>query len=107
MTSRFNPRDPASPEKDETVDAAGNSVIAPAVPTPVIVKLLGFTLAMITLPIGTYFATVHSIFKGNHTFAGATAAVVANIVLIGYIIVAFRDDQSEQQAAAGKEKKTE
>lgn len=30
----------------------------------VIFKLLGFTFAMITLPIGTYFMTVNTIFKG-------------------------------------------
>lgn len=31
----------------------------------VIVKLLGFTFAMITLPIGLYFLTVKTIFKGE------------------------------------------
>ena len=46
-------------------------------------------------------------FVGNSTFAGATAAVMANVVLIGYIIVAFNDDQSEQLAAVEKEKKSE
>ena len=30
----------------------------------VIVKLLGFTFAMAALPIGSYFATVHTVFKG-------------------------------------------
>ncbi len=30
----------------------------------VIYKLLGFTLAMVAAPIGTYFMTVNTIFKG-------------------------------------------
>lgn len=30
----------------------------------VIYKLLGFTLAMAVLPIGSYFATIHTVFKG-------------------------------------------
>ena len=34
----------------------------------VIAKLLGFTFAMITLPIGTYFLTVNTIFSGIHQF---------------------------------------
>lgn len=58
-------------EKDDRVGsspAAGEkSNITPAVPMEVIIKLLGFTLAMVVLPIGTYFATVDFIFKG--TFA--------------------------------------
>jgi len=33
---------------------------------------------------------------GNSTFAGATAAIMANVVLVAYVIVAMREDQSEQ-----------
>jgi len=32
----------------------------------VIVKLLGFTFAMVVLPIGSYFLTVNTIFKGPY-----------------------------------------
>ncbi|KAL1878661.1 vacuolar ATPase assembly integral membrane protein vma21 [Diaporthe australafricana] len=88
-------------EKDDIVGAspaAGTqSSIAPAVPMDVIVKLLAFTFAMIVVPIGSYFVTVNTIFKGNSTFAGATAAIMANVVLIAYVIVAMREDQSEQE----------
>lgn len=42
---------------------------------------------------------------GNSTFAGATAAIMANVVLVGYIIVAMREDQSEAIEAAERERK--
>ncbi|KAK3695089.1 VMA21-like domain-containing protein [Podospora appendiculata] len=96
-------------EKDDRIGSspAANekSNITPAVPTAVIVKLLAFTFAMIILPIGSYFATVDTIFKGNSTFAGALAAVMANVVLIGYVIAAMKEDQSDQLEESAREKK--
>lgn len=89
----------------------------------VIYKLLAFTAAMIVGPIGTYFLTLNTIFGGlsgrsffhchafteyyvgNSTFAGATAAFMANVVLIAYVIVAMREDESEKAAAEEKAKK--
>merc|ERR1712130_27971 len=53
------------------------SNISPAVPGSVIAKLLGFTFAMVTLPLGSYFASVNTIFGGNSTYAGALAALMA------------------------------
>ncbi|KAG9238364.1 VMA21-like domain-containing protein [Amylocarpus encephaloides] len=88
-----------------TSKANEKSSIAPAVPAHVIYKLLGFTLAMIVGPIGFYFASLNTLFGGNSTYAGASAAIVANIVLMGYVIVAFREDQSEAMEAAEKERK--
>ncbi|KAK4447608.1 VMA21-like domain-containing protein [Podospora aff. communis PSN243] len=88
-------------EKDDRIGsspAAGEkSNITPAVPMAVIMKLLAFTFAMIVIPIGSYFATVNTLFKGNSTYAGALAAIMANVVLIGYIVVAMNEDQSEQE----------
>ena len=88
----------------------------------VIYKLLGFTLAMIAGPIGTYFLTLNTIFKGclsrvphvstslrlcsgNSTWAGATAAIMANVVLIAYVIVAMKEDESEKLEAEQRAKK--
>ncbi|KAI1756591.1 hypothetical protein F4782DRAFT_272961 [Xylaria castorea] len=80
------------------------SSTAPAVPMDVIMKLLAFTLAMIVIPIGSYFVTINTIFGGNSTYAGALAAILANVVLVGYIIVAMNEDQSDQLEAEKKKK---
>ncbi|KAJ9164588.1 hypothetical protein NKR19_g1206 [Coniochaeta hoffmannii] len=96
-------------EKDDHMGsspaASEKSSIAPAVPTDVILKLLAFTFAMIVAPIGSYFLTVDMVFGGNSTYAGALAAIVANVVLVGYVVVAMREDQSERQGGGTKEGK--
>ncbi|KAG0133252.1 hypothetical protein HOY82DRAFT_556649 [Tuber indicum] len=76
-----------------------NDTKGPAVPGSVIAKLLLFTLAMVVAPLGSYFLTVNTVFSGNTTFAGATAAVVANVVLITYVLVAMAEDTKEQGEA--------
>jgi hypothetical protein len=43
---------------------------------------------------------------GNATYAGATAALTANVVLLAYVVVAMKEDQSEAIEAAEKEKKS-
>ncbi|PTB64164.1 hypothetical protein BBK36DRAFT_1124714 [Trichoderma citrinoviride] len=80
-------------EKDDTAQEKSN--ISPAVPKDVIYKLLGFSAAMIIVPIGSYFMTVHTVFNGNSSLAGGMAAVLANVVLISYIIVAMKEDQTD------------
>jgi hypothetical protein len=82
---------------------------------------MGFTFAMMILPIGTYFFSVNLVFRGelgcifpqfrhwlcagNATYAGGLAALMANVVLIAYVVMAFKDDQAEQAEEAGKSKK--
>jgi hypothetical protein len=51
---------------------------------------------MFAAPISMYFLTVNSIFKGNSSYAGGFAALTANVVLAGYIVVAVMEDQGEQ-----------
>lgn len=60
---------------------------------------------MAGLPIGSYFATVNTVFGGNSTYAGGFAAVMANVVLIAYVVVAMREDQSDRLEAEKKGKK--
>ncbi|PWW78820.1 hypothetical protein C7212DRAFT_304758 [Tuber magnatum] len=76
---------------------AKNDCGGPAVPGSIITKLLLFTLAMVVAPLGSYFVTVNTVFSGNTTFAGATAAVVANLVLITYVLVAIAEDTRGQE----------
>ncbi|KAK4499478.1 hypothetical protein PRZ48_009993 [Zasmidium cellare] len=104
-TQRIRTTEKTHLDQDET-KAEVKSNITPAVPSSVIAKLLGFTFAMITLPIGSYFFTVNTLFGGNSTYAGGFAAVMANVVLIGYVIVAFNDDKSEREAAEEEKKKS-
>jgi F0F1-type ATP synthase assembly protein I len=79
---------------------------------------------MIVIPIGSYFLTVHTVFKGtaclamvmqvctltnmsgNSSLAGGLAALLANVVLISYIIVAMKEDDSERQGEVTKKPET-
>lgn len=44
-------------------------------------------------------------FAGNSTWAGATAALTANLVLIAYVIIAMREDESEKLATEEQARK--
>ncbi|ORX34787.1 hypothetical protein BD324DRAFT_683225 [Kockovaella imperatae] len=58
----------------------------------VLYKLLIFALLMAIAPIATYFASLHYIWKGSTIAAAISAVMVANAVLVGYVVVAFRED---------------
>jgi len=87
-------------DKDDNNDEKSN--ISPAVPGHVIYKLLAFSFAMIAIPISSYFLTVNTVFKGNSSFAGGLAAVLANVVLISYIVVAMNEDTTEDKDGGKK-----
>ena len=84
---------------------------------------------MICIPIGSYFLSVNTVFggksvvvlqtaiywyglvtklsSGNATYSGAFAAFMANVVLIAYIIVAMREDESDKIEAEERLKKAQ
>ena len=49
---------------------------------------------MIIAPLATFFI-VQNLFHGNAIYSGGAAALVANIVLIGYVVAAFTEDLGE------------
>ncbi|PYH47928.1 vacuolar ATPase assembly integral membrane protein VMA21 [Aspergillus saccharolyticus JOP 1030-1] len=101
---KFPVKDNVASSKSEK---SSDSDVTPAVPTNVIMKLLGFSAAMVVAPIGIYFVTVDYV-GGSATVGGIVAAIMANIVLFTYIYVAWKDDQAEREAdAKHKEKKAQ
>ncbi|WWC85839.1 uncharacterized protein L201_000706 [Kwoniella dendrophila CBS 6074] len=55
----------------------------------VLYKLIIFALAMAIAPIGTYFLVLNYFSKGNTIASAISAIIAANIVLVGYIVVAW------------------
>ena len=51
------------------------------------------------------FITKHVV--GNSTLAGATAAFMANVVLIAYVIVAMKEDEGDRIIAEEKARRGE
>lgn len=82
----------------------------------VLVKLMVFTAALFAFPIVTFFVTLHSLFDGmlsilcisferlyidlllslgNTTYAGGAAALMANVIVGLYIVVAMLERPKE------------
>ncbi|BGP55429.1 hypothetical protein JCM8202_003757 [Rhodotorula sphaerocarpa] len=57
-------------------------------------KLALFTVAMVLFPIGTYYLSRDYLFAPTTslTYPAISAVTVANLVLVGFIYVAFRED---------------
>ncbi|KAF3920868.1 hypothetical protein ABW21_db0204543 [Orbilia brochopaga] len=68
----------------------------PAIPAEVLVKLFGFTAAMFIGPIGCYYVSTNILFPGSTVLGASIAAVVANVVLIAFVVVAMREDDGEE-----------
>lgn len=58
---------------------------------PVLQKLIFFTLAMVVLPLSSFFVC-QTFVTDNAVVCGGTAAILANVVLIGYIVTAFTEE---------------
>ncbi|GAA5899450.1 hypothetical protein JCM6882_009119 [Rhodosporidiobolus microsporus] len=63
----------------------------------VLAKLGAFTVAMVLLPIGTYFLSRDYLFDSNTTYSAIASVCVANAILVGFIWVAFREDVEDQK----------
>ncbi|TPX55660.1 hypothetical protein PhCBS80983_g05145 [Powellomyces hirtus] len=73
----------------------------PVIPGAVLAKLILFSVLLFVLPIGTYFATLDRLFGGNPNYSAIAAVVVANLVVVAYVVVAFLEDQGDPAAEAG------
>ncbi|EPY50056.1 vacuolar H-ATPase assembly protein Vma21 [Schizosaccharomyces cryophilus OY26] len=72
-----------------------------SIQTRILVKFIGFSIALFALPLLTYYWTLKHWFSGYNTlYAGIAAVVVVNVVLAFYIAVAFleKDDTSPKPA---------
>lgn len=59
-----------------------------------------FTVAMVFFPLFTFFSCQY-LFSSS-LVSGGSAAAAANVVLIAYIVVAFREDTEEQPLVESK-----
>ncbi|PWN42629.1 hypothetical protein IE81DRAFT_275751, partial [Ceraceosorus guamensis] len=55
-------------------------------------KLALFSFFIFAAPLTAYYVSITHLSKDNTTFAGGIAALVVNIVLVAYIVVAFLED---------------
>ncbi|TNY20913.1 hypothetical protein DMC30DRAFT_416562 [Rhodotorula diobovata] len=92
------------PPTPEHLKAAERTPEGHADLSEVMYKLAAFTVAMVLLPIGTYFLTRDHVFSPTTslTYPAISAVTVANAVLIAFIWVAFREDavDAEREKAA-------
>lgn len=85
-------------EKEEVKEEEGRERASANVSAGVVIKLLAFTLAMVLMPISSYFVSLKYVFVGRTTYAAGCAAIVANGVLLAYIVAALLEDRADQQA---------
>lgn len=71
------------------------------IPRSVVQKLMGYTIAMVSLPLVTFFVIQQ--FTSNTLISGGLAAAMANIVLIAYVISAFSEDTTDYDKETKKQ----
>ncbi|CAF0776683.1 unnamed protein product [Adineta steineri] len=77
-------------------------------------KMLFFTLLMTIAPLGSFFIAKDYIFQGifhissssSYTYSAIVAVIVVHIVLISFLIVAFREDIPEKKKSIGPTKRS-
>ncbi|KAK1749136.1 hypothetical protein QTG54_001075 [Skeletonema marinoi] len=70
-------------------------------------KLGSATLAMFTLPILAFYVGLHFLFTNKEDplmWSGGLAVFFANVVIVGYVVSAFseEDDEPEQRVGGGQ-----
>ncbi|KAF3905535.1 hypothetical protein AA313_de0203322 [Arthrobotrys entomopaga] len=70
----------------------------PAIPNDVLIKLFGFTIAMLLGPIGSYYLSTNYFFPGSTVLSASIAAVMANVVLFAFVIVAMREPDDDNNS---------
>jgi hypothetical protein len=63
-------------------------------------KLAAFSVAMFAAPLTAYYFSRDRVFGGNPTNAAGFAALIANVVLVAYVIAAFLEDQGDVPASS-------
>ncbi|CAB4251882.1 similar to Saccharomyces cerevisiae YGR105W VMA21 Integral membrane protein that is required for vacuolar H+-ATPase (V-ATPase) function, although not an actual component of the V-ATPase complex [Maudiozyma barnettii] len=70
------------------------------IPRSVVQKLMGYTIAMVSLPLITFFLVQQ--YTPNTLVSGGLAAAMANVVLIAYVISAFSEDTTDYEKESKK-----
>ncbi|SMN17968.1 similar to Saccharomyces cerevisiae YGR105W VMA21 Integral membrane protein that is required for vacuolar H+-ATPase (V-ATPase) function [Maudiozyma saulgeensis] len=71
------------------------------IPRSVVQKLMGYTIAMVSLPLITFFLIQQ--YTPNTLISGGLAAAMANVVLIAYVISAFSEDTTDYEKESKKD----
>ncbi|KTW26916.1 uncharacterized protein T551_03378 [Pneumocystis jirovecii RU7] len=67
-----------------------------------LIKFFLFSTAMVIVPISSYYLSLKYVFDYNKTtYAAIIAVLMANAVLIGYIILALMEDRNDRNRGIG------